>query len=120
VPIWFHWDGRRFVLASGPTAPKVKALMKSPKVALTVDENGFPPKVLLVRGTATTKLVDGVIPEYSEAAVRYLGEEQGRAWQQQAGGMFKQMARIEIEPEWVKILDFQTRFPKAIEDALRG
>jgi hypothetical protein len=34
--------------------------------------------------------------------------------------MFKQMARIAIQPEWVKILDFQTRFPKAIEEASAG
>jgi len=27
---------------------------------------------------------------------------------------------IAIEPEWVKILDFQTRFPSAIEKAIGG
>jgi hypothetical protein len=32
--------------------------------------------------------------------------------------IISQQARIEIDPEWVKILDFQTRFPKAIEDAV--
>jgi hypothetical protein len=32
--------------------------------------------------------------------------------------MFKQMARIAIEPVWVKIRDFQTRFPKAHEKAV--
>jgi len=34
--------------------------------------------------------------------------------------MFKQMARIAIAPEWVKILDFETRFPSAIEEAVKG
>jgi nitroimidazol reductase NimA-like FMN-containing flavoprotein (pyridoxamine 5'-phosphate oxidase superfamily) len=53
VPIWFHWNGRQeFVLGTPPKAPKLRALAKNPKVALTVDDNAFPHKVLLVRGTA--------------------------------------------------------------------
>lgn len=118
VPIWFHWDGERFVMGSAPASPKVKALARNPKVALTIDEDSYPPKVLLVRGNAQVELIEGVVPEYGEAARRYLGEEQGSAWEEQAGGMFKQMARIAIAPEWVKILDFETRFPKAIEKAV--
>jgi Pyridoxamine 5'-phosphate oxidase len=120
VPIWFHFDGKRFILGSAPGSPKVKALSRNAKVALTIDEDTFPPKVLLVRGTAAVEMIDGLVPEYVEAARRYLGDEQGRAWEDQARGMFKLMARIAIEPEWVKILDFQTRFPSAIEAAARG
>ena len=120
VPIWFHWDGQQFVLGTAPSSPKVKALAKNAKVALTIDEDTFPPKVLLVRGTAKVEVIEGVVPEYSEAARRYLGEEQGRGWEEQARGMFKQMARIAIDPEWVKVLDFETRFPRAIEEAVGG
>jgi len=120
VPIWFHWNSEQFVLGSAPGSPKVKALARNSKVALTIDEDTYPPRVLLVRGTARVAVIDGVVPEYGEAARRYLGEEQGRGWEEQARGMFKQMARIAIEPEWVKILDFQTRFPSAIEDAVGG
>ena len=118
IPIWFHWDGKQFVLGSAPAAPKVGALQRNAKVALTIDEDTYPPKVLLVRGTARVDVIDGVVPEYGKAARRYLGEEQGRGWEEQARGMFKQMARVAIEPDWVKILDFQTRFPSAIAKAL--
>jgi nitroimidazol reductase NimA-like FMN-containing flavoprotein (pyridoxamine 5'-phosphate oxidase superfamily) len=45
VPIWFHWNGREFVMATPPKAPKLKALAKNPKVALTIDDNAFPHKV---------------------------------------------------------------------------
>jgi len=120
VPIWFHWTGREFVLGSASKSPKVKALGKNSKVALTIDQDCFPPKVVLVRGTARVDVIDGVVPEYAKAARRYLGDEQGAGWEEQARGMFKQMARIAIKPEWVKILDFQTRFPKAIEEAAAG
>jgi Pyridoxamine 5'-phosphate oxidase len=116
VPIWFHWDGQQFVLGTAPNAPKVRALARNAKVALTIDTNTQPPQVLLVRGTARVEVIDGVAPEYLQAARRYLGEEQGREFEEQARGMYKQMARIAIEPEWVKILDFETRFPSAIEE----
>jgi len=120
IPIWFYRDGQRFILGTGDNSPKVKALSKHSKVALTIDENTYPPKVLLVRGTAKVQMIDGVVPEYAEAAGKYLGEEQGRDWAEQARRMYKQMARIVVQPEWVKILDFQTRFPKALEEAISG
>jgi len=120
IPIWFHWNGQQFVLGTPPTAPKVKALPMNPKVALSIDEETFPAKVLLVRGISTTEVIDGVAPEYAEAAKRYMGEEQGSAWVTQLGSMFKQMVRIVIQPEWVKILDFETRFPSAIESVIKG
>jgi hypothetical protein len=79
VPIWFHWNEREFVLATPPKAPKLKALVKNPKVALTIDDNTFPHKVLLVRGTARLETVKGIVPEYAVAAERYFGSEQGKS-----------------------------------------
>lgn len=114
VPIWFHWNGKEFVLGTPPKAPKLKALAKNPKVALTIDDNQFPHKVLLIRGTAKTENVHGVIPEYAEAAERYFGPEQGRAWCAQLRTMSPEMVRVSITPEWVGLLDFQTRFPSAL------
>lgn len=114
VPIWFHWTGREFVLGTPAKAPKLKALAKNPKVALTIDDNTFPHKVLMVRGTATVEMVDGIVPEYQLAAKRYFGEAPGRAWVEQLRGMTTGMARIAIRPEWVGVLDFQTRFPSAL------
>lgn len=114
VPIWFHWNGREFVLASPSRAPKLKALAKNPKVAITIDDNNFPHKVLLVRGTATLQPVNGVVPEYTLAAERYFGAQQGKAWVTQLASMIKEMVQITITPEWVGLLDFQTRFPSAL------
>ena len=114
VPIWFHWNGRELVLATPPKAPKLKALGKNPKVSLTIDNNEFPHKVLLIRGTARLQPIDGIVPEYATAAERYFGREQGQAWVAQLRGMIPGMVRITITPEWVGILDFQTRFPSAL------
>jgi hypothetical protein len=114
VPIWFHWDGKQFVLGSPPKAPKLVALRRNPKVALTIDSNEWPHKVLLVRGTAHVETVPGVAPEYAASAVRYFGEEQGNAWVEQVKQTTTVMGRIAITPEWVGILDFETRFPSAL------
>ena len=43
-------------------------------MALTIDDNTFPHKVLMVRGTASIEEVDGIVPEYALAATRYFGE----------------------------------------------
>ena len=114
VPIWFHWNGSELVLASPPKAPKLRALASNPKVALTIDDNTFPHKVLLIRGTAKIETVKGVVPEYAQAAERYFGTQQGKGWVAQLQTMVQNMVRITITPEWVGLLDFQTRFPSAL------
>jgi pyridoxamine 5'-phosphate oxidase-like protein len=114
VPIWFHWNERELVLGSPPKAPKLRALAKNPKVALTIDDNAFPHKVLMVRGTARLQPMQGIVPEYAMAAERYFGSDQGKAWVKQLGSMCREMVRISITPEWVGLLDFQSRFPSAL------
>lgn len=114
LPIWFHWNGRELVMASHPKALKLRALAKAPKVAVTIDDNTFPNKVLLVRGSASLQAVAGIVPEYALAAERYLGAEQGKAWVKQFATMTSSMVRITITPEWVGLLDFQTRFPAVL------
>src|SRR6266536_6665053 len=114
VPVWFHWNGSELIVVTPPKAPKLKALIKNPKVSLTIDDNTFPHKVLLVRGTARMEPVEGVVPEYAMAAERYFGREQGQAWVAQMGKMVSSMVRVTITPEWVGVLDFQTRFPSAL------
>jgi hypothetical protein len=114
VPIWFHWDGENIILGSPPRAPKLKALRTHPKVALTIDSDSWPHKVLMLRGTATVEMVPGVVPEYALSAKRYLGEEGGNGWVEQIRAMVTEMGRIAIRPEWVGVLDFETRFPSAL------
>jgi PPOX class probable F420-dependent enzyme len=114
IPIWFHWNGKEIVMGTPAKAPKLKALAKNPRVSLTIDDNVFPHKVLLVRGTARLEPVDGVVPEYALAAERYFGAEQGKAWAAQMGKMVQLMVRVTITPTWVGLLDFETRFPSAL------
>lgn len=114
VPIWFHWNGRDIVMATPPKAPKLKALAKNPKVALTIDDNTFPHKVLLIRGTARLEPVAGVVPEYAAAAERYFDPQLAQTWLSQLRTLISSMVRITVTPEWVGLLDFETRFPSAL------
>lgn len=114
VPIWFHWNGKEIVMASPPKAPKLKALKTNPKVSLTIDDNTFPHKVLLVRGSARLEPVEGIVPEYEAAAARYFDAELAKGWLGQLRTLVSSMVRITVTPAWVGLLDFQTRFPSAL------
>lgn len=112
VPIWFHWNGSALVLAAEPASPKVQALRNRPAVALTIDDTTPPYAVLLIRGEASVELVDGMVPEYGLCAERYFGVDIGRAWANEQRRKIDRMARITIQPQWVGLIDFKTRFPQ--------
>jgi hypothetical protein len=115
VPIGYHWTGEQFVMATEPTTPKVRALRANPKVALTIDTQSFPPHVLLVRGTARIDVVDGVPAEYLTASRRYVPADQWDAFEANVRATYDTMARIAVTPEWVKIMDFETRLPDFLQ-----
>lgn len=118
IPIVFHWNGAELVFGTSPDAAKMKALRDGDKVAVTIDSDQFPYNVLQIRGSVRTDVVDGIADEYRAATVRNLGEEAGTAWLANMEAMVPQMARIFVKPEWVAILDFQTRFPSHVERAM--
>jgi hypothetical protein len=118
---WFVWTGEELVLPTFISAPhvshptyRVRALRANPDVAVTVDTESFPPEVLSIRGSADITEVDGVMPEYAEAAHRYMGTEQATPYLAQIDDPTTRMARIAVRPTWVGLLDFQTRMPSAL------
>ena len=122
VPVGFHWDGVNFVVGTAPRAAKVSALQANPAVALTIDTSPptWPPNALLVRGTATVSLVEGAFPEYVAGSKKAIPAEEFANWESGVHALYDQMARIDITPTWVKIHDFDTRIPKAVEDLARA
>jgi hypothetical protein len=119
VPLAFHWDGERFVICTIPGSPKVRALEANPDVAMTIDTESFPPNILLVRGKASVQLVDGVPTEYLAASSKQVGVEGMPAFEAQVRAMYDQMVRIDVEPTWAKLIDFQTTLPSAVERIAR-
>ena len=119
ISIWFHWDGTDLVMATLPGAPKLKALHTGDRVAITIDTNDPPHHILSLRGTAEVTQTQGVVAEYAQAAVRYLGKEQGEAYVGSLPPDIK-MGRIAVRPDQVVVLDFETRFPSPVTSLRRA
>jgi hypothetical protein len=109
IPIGFHWTGQRIIVCTAPSSPKVRALSARPHVALTIDtDDGTASRALSVRGVAAIEIVDGVPDEYLTAAGKGMDGEQARQFEAAVRSMYKQMARITIEPQWARYYDFGT------------
>ena len=119
IPIGFWTEGERVVMATVPKSAKVAALRRNPKVALTIDQSSFPPKVLLIRGTAEVELVEGVPDGYLNAGRKVMTDDQYPGWVAGVQGLYDEMVVITITPTWAKLLDFETTIPKAVEDLIK-
>ena len=118
---WFHWTGEVLAMPTFLAAPHVRhaagrlrALRANPDVAVTIDTETFPPEVLTLRGRVTISEVEGIPPEYASAARRYLGDEAARAYLGEIDQPGTRMARVDLHPTWVGVLDFQMRRPSAL------
>lgn len=120
VPIGYEWDDTHITFASVMGSAKNDALRANPKVAITIDSEDYPPKVLLLRGIAHIDIVDGVPDVYVRASTRRLPDDQRQAWENGVRALFDQMAVITITLTWAKLLDFETTVPKAVEDVVRA
>ena len=119
VPIGYVWDGSAIVMCTATNAAKVKSLQVNPDVALTIDTDGFPPNVLLLRGKAELEWVDGIPDEYMQMNdPSYMTPEQREAWEAGVRSLYDAMYRIRVVPHWVKVLDFETTLPSAVEELI--
>lgn len=120
VPIGFEWTGTEIISGCPPDAPKIKVLQTNPKVAITIDTEKMPCHVLMIRGTARITMHEGIIPEYIAYCKRYMGDEGAAGWLQQITPLIPVMARVAVTPEWVGVIDFDQRFPNAVERAIEA
>ncbi len=105
-------------MATATDAPKTKVLKNGAKVAITIEHDSSPPKILSIRGTVRTDTVEGLAPEYVAMIRRTMSEEASQALLNEAGRLYPRMTRIFIHPDWVGLLDFETRLPSAVERAI--
>ena len=108
VPLGFLWKNERIYVCTAPAAPKVAALRERPKVAAVIDEgiSSEDAKQLLIRGTAEVEIVDGVAPEYFEAAAKGESGTDLEGFERAVREVFDRQARISIRPEWARFFDF--------------
>ncbi len=119
IPVGFFWTGEQFVIATATNAPKVAALAARPDVAMAIDAGGTPEQArsLSIRGRATVRVVDGVVPEYLAAARRNMDAEAAEKFERNCREMYDQQARIAITPLWVRYYDFGAgRMPRFLRE----
>jgi hypothetical protein len=120
VPIAFSWNGSQLVMCTTKNAPNVTALRRNPAVALTIDTEVHPPKILLIRGRAELAVVDGIPDEYLEMNGTYeMTAEQRVEWEAEVRSLYDGMVRIVVTPTWAKLIDFETTLPSAVEELVR-
>src|SRR5256714_7912394 len=121
VPIAFTWNGSEIVMCTTKNAPKLPALRNNPTVALTIDTEVHPPKILLIRGRAELDFVDGIPDEYLQATSTYeMTPEQRVEWEAEVRSLYHDgMVRIVVTPNWAKLIDFETTLPSAVEELVR-
>jgi Pyridoxamine 5'-phosphate oxidase len=121
IPIAFEWTGADVVMGSVPSSPKVGALRRHPRVAITIDtQDQWPPRALLIRGAARVEVVDGVPDSFVAAARKMTPADQFEEWEQGTRALYDRVAVITVEPDWAKLLDFETTLPEAVEELVRA
>ena len=119
VPMGFTWNGSEIVMTTAKNAPKLPALRNNPTVALTIDTEVHPPKLLLIRGRVELDVVDGIPDEYFEASGTYeMTPEQRVEWEAGVRSLYDGMVWIILTPTWAKLIDFETTLPSAVEELL--
>jgi hypothetical protein len=120
VPIGFAWNGSEIVMCTAKNAPKLRSLRRHPQVALTIDTEVHPPKLLLIRGRAELDEVEGIPDEYLRMNGSYqMTPEQRVEWEAGVRSLYDGMVRIVVTPTWVKMIDFETNLPTPVEELIR-
>ncbi|MCP9951471.1 pyridoxamine 5'-phosphate oxidase family protein [Actinomadura madurae] len=119
IPIGIHWNGTEIVMCTAKNARKLPALRNNSAVALTIDTESHPPKVLLLRGNAELDVVDGIPEEYLQWNGTYeMTPEQRAEWEEGVQSLYDGMVRVVVKPTWAKLIDFETTLPTAIEELM--
>ncbi|GGU03137.1 pyridoxamine 5'-phosphate oxidase family protein [Actinomadura citrea] len=121
VPVGFSWNGTEIVMCTALNAPKLAHLRQNPAVALTIDTEVHPPKILLIRGHAELDVTDGIPDEYLEMNSTYqMTPEQRVEWEAGVRSLYHEgMVRIVVTPTWAKLIDFETTLPSAVEELIQ-
>ena len=120
VPIAFAWNGTEIVMCTTKNAPKLPALHTNPAVALTIDTEVHPPRILLIRGQVELDVVEGIPDEYLQMNGTYeMTAEQRVEWEADVRSLYDGMVRIVVTPTWAKLIDFETTLPTAVEELVR-
>jgi PPOX class probable F420-dependent enzyme len=102
-PVWHQWREGGFEVVVYAGDIKLQHLRRDPRASVVVYEHEPPYRGLEVRGEARL-LQDGTAEAMSSMALRYLGEENGRAYAESISASDTVLVRL--EPTHVRGWDF--------------
>ena len=120
IPIGITWNGTEIVMCTTTNAPKLASLRQHPAVAITIDTEVHPPKILLLRGEAVLDEVEGIPEEYLQMNGTYeMTPDQRVEWEAEVRSLYDSMVRIVVKPSWAKLIDFDETLPTPVEELMR-
>jgi PPOX class probable F420-dependent enzyme len=78
-PIWYEYEDGVFYLWVGANTVKVRNLRREPRLSLLIANHDEPYKYVVAEGECEIT-TEGVLERSTSMAVRYYGEERGRAY----------------------------------------
>lgn len=101
VPIWYDYEpGGKVWMITGLDSLKSRLLARTERISLCVQTEQAPYQYVSVEGAYSTRAVSDA--ENLSMAIRYLGEDQGRAYA--AGSAGEHNIIVEFEPEhWLSV-----------------
>jgi hypothetical protein len=118
-------NGTEIVVYSAKNAPKLPALRHKPAVALTIDTEVHPPRILLIRGrgeldVVELDVVESIPDEHLDTSGTYTMTPEQRI---DLGGRhpiaLRRHGPNRRHPTWAKLIDFTTTLPSAVEEPAR-
>ncbi len=108
APIWYLYEDGEFVMSTGRGSQKHRNVEARPEITLVVDRRMLPYYAVMAQGKAEVgpPLSDD---QRMQMAVRYLGEELGRAYIERTPmlGMVSRGMTIRLRPR--KLIEYQGR-----------
>jgi PPOX class probable F420-dependent enzyme len=81
APIWFILDGEDLVFMTGAATVKGRAMLRDPRVALSVDDEQPPFSFAIIEGTVSvSRDLDEMLPLSIAIARRYMGDGQAEQY----------------------------------------
>lgn len=73
VPIWYTYRDGTLLMSSVTDSPKHRALLRDPRVSLTIQDEAPPYRAVILEGTVTMSPIDAANDPTEGVAVRYFG-----------------------------------------------
>ncbi|MDP6454521.1 MAG: pyridoxamine 5'-phosphate oxidase family protein [SAR202 cluster bacterium] len=93
VPVWYDYDGESFTVAGRTRAQWVANIRENHRVSVCIDTYEAPYTRVLMKASA--EIIDPAwMPVSPDRAIRYIGEEAGRAYFEQTRNQPRALVRI--------------------------